>query len=245
MAALADLPAETEDGAVNPRSVLSLAQARQVIAVATPGLYQTFLLTAVQTGGRVGELTALTWNDVDLAAGHLTIGRSVSWARRRDAEVGQGGPTYGAPKTKSGRRRIPLRPELVAALKRWKLACPPTADGWVFPSDTGTTPGHRSTLAHQALHPACDRAGLPRVRIHSLRHTFASTLLMAGRSETEVAALCGHKDSSITRRVYSHWLKADHDADALASLEVAPEALHVSKMETSGNMGQGRGRVTR
>ncbi len=165
-----------------------------------------------------GELTALTWNDVDLAAGRLTIRRSVSWARRRDDKEGRGRPTYGPPKTSAGRRRIPLRPELVAVLKRWKLACPPTEEGWVFPSANGT-PVHRSTLAHKALHPACDAAKVQRVRVHSLRHTFASTLLMAGRPDTEVAKLCGHKDSAITRRVYAHWLGGDHDAGALASLD--------------------------
>jgi integrase len=63
---------------------------------------------------------------------------------------------------------------------------------------------HRATLAHKGLHPACDAAGIRRVRIHSLRHTFCSTLLMAGRPDTEVAKLAGHKDSSVTRRIYAH-----------------------------------------
>jgi integrase len=241
VSALAELPPESEDGAIDPSTVLAAAQARQVIAKATPGMYQTFLLTAVLTGGRVGELTALTWNDVDLGAGRLTIRRSVSWAKRRGAEAT--GPSYKPPKTKSGIRRVPLRPELIAVLKRWKLACPPTADGWVFPSETGTTPVHRSTLAHKALHPACDAAKLPRVRIHSLRHSFASTLLMAGKSETEVAKLCGHKDSSITRRVYAHWLGNDHDPAALESLDgIATDALSAlgdvvppRAVETNGN----------
>jgi integrase len=128
-------------------------------------------------------------------------------------------------------------------LKRWKLACPPTADGWVFPSDTGTTPVQRSVLAHRALHPACDAAGLPRVRVHSLRHTLASTLLMAGRVDTEVAALCGHKDATVTRRIYAHWLKPDHDHAALESLDgIAADALAAlgevvpaRPVETSGN----------
>ncbi|MBX3027655.1 site-specific integrase [bacterium] len=214
--ALAELAAELEDGAVDPTTVLSAEQARTVIAQATPGMYQTFLHMAVLTGGRVGELTSLIWDDIDLTKGEVRIARSVTWAHRRDEPAS--GPTYKPPKTSAGKRRIPLRPELVAALRRWKLACPPTADGWVFPSSEGT-PVHRSTLAHKALHPACDAAGVKRVRLHSLRHTFASTLLMAGRADTEVAALCGHKDSSVTRRVYAHWLRAEHDPSALASLD--------------------------
>ena len=121
---------------------------------------------------------------------------------------------------------VPLRPELVAVLRRWKLACPPTADDWVFPSDTGKTPVHRATLAHKGLHPACDAAKLSRVRVHSLRHTFCSTLLMAGRPDTEVAKLAGHRDSSVTRRIYAHWLNPDHDPAALESLDgIATDAL--------------------
>ena len=50
VAALADLPADSDDGAVDPSTVLSAGQARQVIGKATPGKYQTFLLTAVLTG---------------------------------------------------------------------------------------------------------------------------------------------------------------------------------------------------
>jgi hypothetical protein len=60
VAALAEFPPEMDNGAIDPTTVLSAALARQVIAKATPGMYQTFLLTAVLTGGRVGELTALT-----------------------------------------------------------------------------------------------------------------------------------------------------------------------------------------
>jgi integrase len=250
VAALADLPPDTEDGAIDPSTVLSAAQARQMVAKATPGMYQTFLLTAVLTGGRVGELTALTWNDVDLAAGRLTIRRSVSWAKRRKAETS--GPSYGPPKTKAAKRRIPLRAELVAILRRWKLACPPTAEGWVFPSDTGKTPVHRSTLAHKALHPACDAAGLDRVRVHSLRHTFCSTLIMAGRPDTEVAKLAGHKDATVTRRIYAHWLDTDHDPSALASLDgIAADALTAlgeavpeRRVETDGNRLAASGDVT-
>jgi integrase len=138
VAALSELAIDTELGEVAPATVLSAAQARQVIAKVQAGLYQTFLLTAVRTGARVGEITPLTRPDVDLQKARLHIRRSVSWAKRRNATTG--GPGYGPPKTAAGRRRIPLRPELVAVLRRWKLACPPTADGFVFPSDTARPP---------------------------------------------------------------------------------------------------------
>jgi len=166
------------------------------------------------TQRRVG----LTWADVDLAAGKLHIRRSVSWPKRRGTKETQA--RIYKPKTKSGTRTIPMRPELVAALKRWKLACPPTEKGWVFPGETGE-PKHRSTIIHKGLHPACDAAGVPRVGIHSLRHTFASTLLAAGRTPAEVAALCGHKGPAVTMRIYAHWLANGHAADALDAADHA------------------------
>jgi len=121
-----------------------------------------------------------------------------------------------------------MRPELVAALRRWKLACPPTDKGWVFPNDAGS-PKHRSTIIHEGLHPACDAAGVKRVGVHSLRHTFASTLLAAGPTPAEVAKLCGHKGPAVTMRVYARWLTAGHAENALDALGVvasgsSPEA---------------------
>ena len=49
---------------------------------------------------------------------------------------------------------------------------------------------------------------------------------MAGRPDTEVAKLAGHRDSSVTRRIYAHWLNPDHDPAALESLDgIATDAL--------------------
>jgi integrase len=111
--------------AVNPDKVLSPEEAARLIAAAQPGFYQAFLLTAVLSGARVGELTALTWDDVDLDEGAIAIRRTVSWAKPRGT-VGQAKPRFYEPKTKSSYRTIPMASELVSALRRWKLACPPS-----------------------------------------------------------------------------------------------------------------------
>jgi integrase len=106
--------------------------------------------------------------------------------------------------------------ELVSALRRWKLACPPSALDLVFPNVEGT-PRHRSTIAHDGLLPALEGAELRRVTIHSLRHTFASALIIQGYPVTQVAYLLGHSSPSITLSVYSHWFK-DVKTDAMAGL---------------------------
>lgn len=212
-----DAPAAVaiDEGQADPTHVLSIEQARAMVAHAEAGFYQTFLLTAVLTGARVGELTGLTWADVDLGAGKLHIRRSVSWAKRRGVKTTEA--RFYKPKTKHSARAVPMLPELAAALRRWKLQCPPNPHNLLFPSADGT-PKHRSTITHEGLRPALEAAKLPRVGLHSLRHTFASTLLMAGRTAPEVAKLCGHAGPDVTNRVYAHWLKGDQHAEALAAL---------------------------
>lgn len=78
-----------------------------------------------------------------------------------------------------------------------------------------------------------------------------STLLMAGRPDTEVAKLAGHRDSSVTRRIYAHWLNPDHDPAALDSLDgIATDALAAlgeaapAAAETDGNTRRQVARLT-
>jgi len=100
---------------------------------------------------------------------------------------------------------------------------------------------HRSTAVRYGLWPALSRAGLRRVNMHSLRHSFSSALIMAGAPVTEVQSLLGHSSPAVTLKVYSHWFKnvetdsVDRLAKSLTTgsknlghfldtLEVAPKA---------------------
>ena len=206
---------------VRPDEVLSPQEAARLVAEADPGFFRTYFLASVLTGARVGELTALTWDDVDLTTGTIAIRRSVSWARVRTAEKSNGGtkPRFYEPKTRSSRRTVPLAPELLSALKRWKLACPKGPLNLVFPTEEGT-PKHRSTITHRGLRPALKRAGLRKVTLHSLRHSFASALIMQGSPVTEVGHLLGHSSPTVTLSVYSHWFR-DVKTDAVATLAKA------------------------
>ena len=133
----------------------------------------------------------------------IRIRRTISWARLKEEEIR---PRYFPPKTKAGVRKVPISAELLTALRAWKLQCPPTADDLVFPAADGR-PLRRSNVLRYGLWPALDRAQLRRVNIHSLRHSFASALIMAGAAVTEVQALLGHASPAITLRIYSHYFK--------------------------------------
>jgi integrase len=116
------------------------------------------------------------------------------------------GPRFYPPKTKAGVRTLPIAVELAGALRRWKLQCPQSEHDLVFPMRDGQ-PTHRSTALRLGLWPALSRSGLRRVNMHSLRHSFASALIINGAPVTEVQNLLGHASPAVTLKVYSHWFK--------------------------------------
>ncbi len=168
---------DDDDGAANPQNVLSTDEARRLVEAAPEGFGKTFLLAAVLTGARVGELTALTWNDINFRANRLHIRRSISWAKLRGQPKSE--PRFYPPKTEAGTRTIKLSPELAHALKVSKLACPPGPKNLVFPNLDGS-PRHRTTITYGVLRPALQAAGLRQATLHSLRHTCASILILSG-----------------------------------------------------------------
>jgi len=211
-----DEEASSTDDTVSPDSILSPDEIRLMLEQTSPGLYRALFTTAALTGARSGELFALRWTDVEMPdgrQGYIYIRRTVSWARLKGEEMR---PRYYPPKTRAGVRRIPIAHELGLALKTWKLLCPPTTDELVFPAATGLAI-RRSNALRYGLWPALRRAGLRRVNMHSLRHSFASALILSGAPVTEVQALLGHASAAITLRIYSHWFKAQ-DSGAVDKL---------------------------
>jgi integrase len=208
---------------VEEDEVLAPEEIARLIQHAEAGFFRTLILTAALTGARHDELLALTWGDVDLEAGKLTVRRSLSWAKLKGEETR---PRFFEPKSKAGRRTLPLADQIKHALKVWKLQCPQTEEktretlgsGLVFPWHTGG-PAHRSDVLRRGLYPALDRAKLRRVDMHSLRHSFASALIANGSPVTEVQYLMGHSKPSTTLRVYSHWFKQT-ETDAVSKLAV-------------------------
>lgn len=159
---------------------------------------------AVGSGLRLGELLALSWDDVDLTERKMTV-------RRTLARTYDGGYDFAEPKTKRSRRTVMLPALAVDALKRQKArqAALRLAAGtaWqdrrnlVFTDAVGrpVAPGHVS----KAFRLAADRLGLP-VRFHDLRHTAATLLLSAGVPLKVVSETLGHASIVVTADVYAH-----------------------------------------
>ena len=172
-------------------------------------------LLAVCSGCRIGELLALTWQDVDLSSGTVTINKAGQHIK------GQWVVT--TPKTKSGMRTVTLPPEGKAALKRqrvqqnqWRLKAGPdwTDTALVFSQRNGQ-PLHTSVAAH-LLKKQCQRLGLPPLTPHGLRHLHASLLLREGLPLPEVSRRLGHANSAITGAIYAHAIGNDDTRAARA-----------------------------
>jgi integrase len=144
-------------------------------------------------------------------------------------------PTVSAPSAcrsrKAGSHTVPLAPELVSALKAWKLACPISEASLVFPSITGKVE-HHVTMLH-GVEPVMraagvvDRDGEPKYALHGFRHFFASWCInpkeRGGRElpPKVVQHLLGHSSIVMTLDTYSHLFPHGDDRTELAEASSA------------------------
>ena len=155
------------------------------------GVYELYYLE-LATGLRRGELLGLKWEDIDLERGDLRVRRQIA---RINGEVVE------APlKTKNAYRTLPLAEDTVSILleQKEKVGGSP----WVFPSPTGGPISPDSVL--HMLHRVLKRAGLPRIRFHDLRHTFATLALQSGVDVKTVSGMLGHFSAGFTLDTYAH-----------------------------------------
>jgi integrase len=202
---------------VTEQEVLTPQEAKQVVLAARPGLYRTIIQTAIFTGARVSELLALRWQDVDLETGRVNIRRTVSTARVKGEPIAEKFRWFD-PKTENGIRSIPIGSDLVSALRGWKEKCPKSRLDLVFCNEFGE-PHNRTGVGRHGLAPALEKAGIDKaISMHGLRHTYSSMLIFLKRPITEVSAYLGHKDVSITMRIYAHFLR-EKKQDTMSDLE--------------------------
>lgn len=190
------------------RTLLREADARE------PALAAALALAAL-TGARRAELCGLRWGDFDEAKSRLTIQRAVV--------RGQGLREIVVKETKSGRsRRIALDPISLAILGRQRRIveeraaaadCSLAANSFVFsPLPDGSVPYNPEILT-VLVHRLRDKAGMPDLRLHDLRHFAATQLVAAGVDVRTVAGRLGHSSPSITLDIYAHFIEdADREA---------------------------------
>lgn len=180
-------------------------------------------LTLATTGMRRGEVLGLTWEDIDLEAGRLRVTKTL---------IMNGYTTmFSTPKTKKGRRLIALDKATTAALKKLRAkqirdhlrrGVPWDESQAVFTSAEGE-PYHPERVS-KLFAKGARNAGLPIIRLHDLRHTYATLALVSGVHPKVVSERLGHANIGITLDCYSHCLPAvSEEAAARVAALVVPD----------------------
>ncbi|MCL2279490.1 MAG: site-specific integrase [Oscillospiraceae bacterium] len=207
---------ETNSPKVEDKAMRIMTKSEQKQFISVLPFYHTgnMFAVALATGMRIGELCALDVNDINRELKYIDITKTAG--RRKDKNTGEVSIKIGPPKTKNSVRKVPLLPsvevmfdrqaQLVSEMRtrageKWK------ENTLVFPTDMGNI--HDLSGLRSSIGRVLNRAGLPHMPIHALRHTYATTALNAGVAAQNVARLLGHKDGATTLRLYAHYINIE------------------------------------
>jgi integrase len=162
---------------------LSVEESRLLLANAPDNFWHDVFLVFLKTGLRKGELIALTWENINWHNRQIVVSQSIYMN-----EISS---------TKSNKiRYVDMTDEVYNCLLKRKKE-----KGFVFINESGV---HlRMMIINAVLERTCEQAGLRKITVHTLRHTFASHLAMAGASIQSIQGLLGHSDIKTTQR-YAH-----------------------------------------
>ncbi|MDB4894408.1 MAG: Phage integrase [Firmicutes bacterium] len=188
-------------------AVLTPDQVVQFIASAKEDRLHAMFLLAVTTGLRRGELLGLRWQDIDMDAGTLTVAQ----AQKKIGERIE----FGTTKTRASRRTIDLPDVVLVAFKLWRREQAKerlrVGEAWVHPelvfTSTIGSPVHPKNMLDRNFRDVLERAELPRIRFHDLRHTAATLLLANGVNARVLMDVLGHSQINITLGLYGHVLR--------------------------------------
>ncbi len=162
--------------------------------IAEDEVWYDFFYTELTTGLRRGEICGLKWMDFDEVSGTLKVCRTVY---REDG----GGLTAGDTKTSAGTRKIVLPSSTAALLSKRKASA---MTEWIFPDPLKPEQPADPGSAYRRLKVLLKQAGLPSIRFHDLRHTFATHALASGVDVKTLSGILGHTRAAFTLDTYTH-----------------------------------------
>ena len=178
-----------------PKQILTKEQMDIFLAAVDRNeIWRDFFYTELTTGLRRGEICGLMWQDFDEAHGTLTVRRTIH------AERG-GRLTAGETKTGAGKRSITLPPSTAQLLSERRKR---SYTEWIFPDPLHPERPTRPNAAYVRMKELLKKAGLPSIRFHDLRHTFATHALASGVDAKTLSGILGHTQASFTLDTYTH-----------------------------------------
>ena len=185
---------------LNAEEVVQLLEKAQTL----PIVLRTFILVAVRTGLRLGELLALEWTDVDFDKSTLEVNKGFDYHYKQIIN------------TKTGTtREVRLTPQSLEGLKELHRAgiCKKV----VFCDENG------DSLSDKVIRRWLEVVAPKRITPHDLRHSYASLRLSKGDNVVDVSEQLGHSNVQTTLREYTHWLPRDeyiHQTNELDTLHL-------------------------
>lgn len=217
-------------------SVLDEEQVTRFLTAEQGTRYQALFHLAIVTGMRQAELFGLKWSDLSWSKGMLYL-------RRQAQRVPGKGMIFSEPKTRAGRRTVKLGETTLQMLRehyqyqqearllageRWK------ENDLIFPSSIGTPLDQRGVL--REYDAVLEKAGLPKIRFHDLRHTAASIMLNRGVPVIVVSKMLGHSKPSVTLDIYGHLYTDMQDGAAAVMDEVVTPIRIELPVKSGGEM---------
>ena len=157
-------------------------------------IWHDFFYTELTTGLRLGEICGLMWSDFDARKGTLRVNRTLH--KEKGGRV-----VVGAPKTCAGTRTIVLPSSTAELLRLRKKA---SFSAWIFHNPLQPEAPMNPATAYRQLKKILTETGLPDIRFHDLRHTFATHALANGVDAKTLSGILGHTKASFTVDTYTH-----------------------------------------
>ena len=178
-----------------PKQVLTHDQLEKFLCtIRFDPIWHDFFYTELTTGLRRGELCGLQWADFDSEAGTLKVRRTIHARKGGGLEVGD-------TKTYAGQRMILLPHSTTQLLRERKRSA---LTQWIFPDPLRPERPVNPSSAYRRLKELLKQAGLPSLRFHDLRHTFATHALASGVDAKTLSGILGHTKASFTLDTYTH-----------------------------------------
>ena len=181
--------------------VLTLANQRQLMTyVKEHFTFQNLgIFICLNAGLRIGEVCALRWNDIDVSLGVIHVNKTLQRIYMVDGVTRYTELIEDAPKTKNSIREVPMTRDLLALVRPLKkIVC-----GDFYVLTNGPTPTEPRTY-RVYFNKLQQQLGLPKMRFHGLRHSFATRCIESKCDYKTVSVLLGHSNISTTLNLYVH-----------------------------------------
>lgn len=153
----------------------------------------------LSAGIRIGEVCALTWNDVDIDSGVIRINKTIERIYILDSDKKHTEVVIGTPKTRNSMRDIPMTKDMLRIMKPLKKVV--NENYYVLTNESKPTEPRTYRNYYKKL---MDELGIPKLKFHGLRHSFATRCIESNCDYKTVSVILGHSNISTTLNLYVH-----------------------------------------